>query len=195
MAVIVRTNFKCTQWWSELYGQSRWHSESHRCPCCVTFFIGCSALGITGDCCPSAGGVNLACCPSGSSESAMSGEFKALIYADQACEFFIFFNFRIWYQHFFIVIDKTTAWNQIVSMTDSPGVGASRTNYLLWTASRPKTIWNNMSLQDLKQFMRREKENDSVRKFCSDNSACKAIGIAVYIFFKFWAPLIVDSNV
>ena len=50
------------------------------------FSAACASLGMTGDCCPSVGGVNLACCSSGVSGSTISGEFQALIYADQACK-------------------------------------------------------------------------------------------------------------
>jgi hypothetical protein len=114
---------------------------------------------MTGDCCPPAGGQLLACCSAGAEGGGtMSGEFEVLILADRA------------------LVDKVTAWSEMLAFQQSPGVGASRANYLLWTASRPPTKWNNASAQDLKLLGHRAADSSSIRPECSANSGCGALG-------------------
>ena len=74
------------------------------------------------------------------------------------------------------MVDKSLAWNEFISLQESPGVGASRSNYLLWTASRMSTKQNNMTHSKMKHFVEKEEDSRHVRAACSANSACGAVG-------------------
>ena len=77
---------------------------------------------------------------------------------------------------FFVVVDKSFAWNKIVTFSESFGVGASRSNYLSWVASRDETRWNNASSKVITKHLENKAYNVSVRHDCKANSACGAIG-------------------
>lgn len=82
------------------------------------------------------------------------------------------------------MVDKTRAWTDFLRPTLNPGVGASRANYLLWVASRPEASTNNMTYVELENLIKRETDSTAIRRNCSANSACIALGL-IYSFLHF----------
>lgn len=74
------------------------------------------------------------------------------------------------------MVDKSLAWKELSSLKNSAGIGASSANYLLWTASRSVTKWNNMTATEMQIFDNTEADSTSIRADCSANSACRALG-------------------
>ncbi len=114
----------------------------------------CRALELFGQCCPTPEGIMLGCCRANETQD-MSNEWRSYIYVDLA------------------VIDRDTAWNQLLRMDDF-GVGNSRANSLYWTATRlPSVPAYNISQKPPEVV---------VKAACSANSACAATGKSTLLF-------------
>lgn len=111
----------------------------------------CKSLGLQGACCPSPEGVYLLCCDSYTTNlNRLSDEWKAYVYALLA------------------VVDRDSAWTQL-DLLPGFGNGNSRTNALLWTASRPASaVFFNNTLRTPDSF--------GMRSACALNTACDAMG-------------------
>lgn len=113
----------------------------------------CKMQGLTGLCCPTTDGTLLSCCDAFSSTSSvMQDEWKTYIYNDLA------------------VVDRDTAWKLIASATGF-GIGNSKSNSLMWAASRPSPLVGfNLSAST-------KPNSVTVKPACASNSACDAIGL------------------
>ena len=115
----------------------------------------CSALGMTGLCCPTAAGAFLACCDTASTGAVMSDEWRSLIYQQHA------------------VIDRDAAWTELAAMQNY-GQGGSRANSLLWAATRgpPLPELNATAVPSTDPLA-------NIDKACAANSACVAQGLDI----------------
>ncbi len=69
--------------------------------------------------------------------------------------------------HAVLVVDRDTAWSQLEALAGF-GIGNSRANALMWTASRPPPLPGFNSTPRL---------DSSVKSACRNNSACDAMGM------------------
>ena len=112
--------------------------------------IGCAALGLTGNCCPSTDSTYLGCCP----VTAAYAEWIGYMYADHA------------------VVNSNAAWDQIMAVDINVGFGPgdSKTNLLFWAASQPAPPASYEDVTYMIDF------NTTIKPSCADNSACAAQG-------------------
>eukprot|EP01039_Chlorochromonas_danica_P006287 gene6287-6932_t len=122
----------------------------------------CRPMGLSGNCCPTTEGVYLTCCDSyiSTNSNRVSDEWKAYIYALLA------------------VVDRETAWAQL-DLLPGFGAGNSRTNSLMWAASRsPPLPGFNYNLYTNNSSFYRPSELAMPRASCAANSGCDALGLA-----------------
>lgn len=113
---------------------------------------GCAAMGLQGTCCPAPSGIYLGCCdarPGGARP--MQNDWRSLLYADLA------------------VIDKNLAWERL-SVMKGYGSGGSRTNYLLWTATRDLPSGAPITTFPVNYTA-------AIEASCSKNTNCDAMGL------------------
>lgn len=122
----------------------------------------CTALGLTGMCCPTPEGTFLSCCsssnPSAPSSAVMQDEWKSHIFTIHA------------------IINRELAWREILRM-DNFGTGGSKSNSLFWAASRPPRLLDyNATVKPPDYF-------GAIQPLCNLNSACDAAGKSFFTLF------------